>query len=153
MTITQQAQVTTDEASTLADATSSAQPSRIDTEVVPRARRRHLSNADKRRILAEADRCTKPGEMGALMRRENVYSSSLSTWRRQLAAADLSALAPQKRGPKAAANRAETLQILDLTRYNAKLKSQLEKALLVIDVQKKLAALLGHTLDENGEKT
>ena len=124
-----------------------------DSEVVPRARRRTFTNADKRRILEAADRCTKPGEIGALMRREGVYSSSLSTWRRQREAADLAALAPQKRGPKVAPNRAEALHIAQLTRDNERLKSRLDKALLVIEVQKKLAALLGHTLDDNGEPT
>jgi transposase-like protein len=61
----------------------SATPPGSDSEVVARTRRRTFSNADKRRILQAADLCTKPGEIGALMRREGVYSSSLSTWRRQ----------------------------------------------------------------------
>jgi transposase len=117
-------------------------PPEIDTEVVPRARRRHFSNADKRRILAAADRCTKPGEMGALMRREGVYSSSLSTWRRQREVADLAALAPQKRGPKIDPARVDALQIAQLTRERDKLKIELDKANLVIAVQKKVAALL-----------
>ena len=111
-------------------------------EVVPHARRRQFSNADKRRILEAADRCTRPGEVGALMRREGVYSSSLSTWRRQREAGDLAALAPQKRGPKIAANRAETLQIAQLTRERDGLQRELDKAMLVIGVQKKLAMLL-----------
>jgi transposase-like protein len=114
---------------------------------VAHARRRQFSNADKRRILEAADRCTKPGEIGALMRREGVYSSSLSTWRRQREAADLATLAPQKRGPKVDPHRAETLHIAQLTRERDSLKSRLEKALLVIDVQKKLAALLGSPTD------
>ena len=138
------------------DALESAAPTKpadADMEVVPRARRRRFTNAEKRRILEAADRCTKSGEIGALMRREGVYSSSLSTWRRQREAADLAALAPQKRGPKADPNRAEALHIAQLTRDNGRLKSRLDKALLVIEVQKKLAALLGHTLDENGEPT
>jgi transposase-like protein len=95
-----------------------------------------LSNADKRRILDAADRCTEPGEIGALMRREGVYSSSLSTWRRQREAADLAALAPQKRGPKPDVSRAEALHIAQLTRENERLKSRLDKAMLVIEVQK-----------------
>ena len=118
-----------------------------DSEVVPRARRRQFTNADKRRILEAADRCTKPGEIGALMRREGVYSSSLSTWRRQREAADLAALAPSRRGPKADPHRAETAQISQLIRERDALKSRLDKALLVIDVQKKLAALLGSPTD------
>src|ERR1035438_6310321 len=67
-------------------------------EVVPRTVRQKFTNADKRRILEAADRCTKPGEIGALLRRERVYSSCLSAWRQQRRAADLVALAPQKRG-------------------------------------------------------
>ena len=122
-------------------------------EVVPRAKRRVFSNADRRRILAAADRCTRPGEIGALMRREGVYSSSLSTWRRQREALELAALAPQKRGPKADPARADAQHIAKLTLENDRLKSRLNKALLVIEVQKKLAALLGHTLDDNGEPT
>src|SRR4030095_2263887 len=120
------------------DAPESAAPARphvTDSEVVPRGRRRHLSNADKRCILDAADRCTKPGEIGALMRREGVYSSSLSTWRRQREVADLAALAPQKRGPKPDSNRAEALHIAQLTRENERLKSRLDKAMLVIEVQ------------------
>ena len=128
---------------------SAAQDSRpgADSEVVAHARRRQFSDADKRRILEAADRCTKPGEIGALMRREGVCSSSLSTWRRQREAADLAALAPQERGPKVDPHRAETLHIAQLTRERDSLKSRLEKALLVIDVQKKLAALLGNPTD------
>src|SRR4051812_26635842 len=87
------------------DAPGSAAPSGTGSEVVPHARRRQFSNADKRRILDAADRCTRPGEIGALMRREGVYSSSLSTWRRQREATDLAALAPQRRGPKIPGNR------------------------------------------------
>ena len=125
--------------------------STLDAEVVPRARRRTFSNADKRRILQAADRCTQPGEIGALMRREGVYSSSLSTWRRQREAADLAALAPVKRGPKADPHRAEALHIAQLTRERDNFKLRLDKALLVIDVQKKLAALLGNPIDDTGD--
>ena len=129
-----------------------ASQSGADAEVVPRARRRQFSNADKRRILEAADRCTKPGEVGALMRREGVYSSSLSTWRRQREVADLAALAPQKRGPKVELNRAETLHIAQLTRERDNLKSRLDKALLIIEVQKKLALFLGNPIDDSAEK-
>ena len=69
----------TGDAATSAAAT---EPRDADSEVVPRARRRSFTKADKRRIMEEADRCTRPGERGALMRREGVYSSSLSSWRR-----------------------------------------------------------------------
>ena len=117
-------------------------PPASNSEVVPRARRRTFTNADKRRILQAADLCTKPGEVGALMRREGVYSSSLSTWRRQREVASLAALAPQKRGPKADPARIDALQIAQLTRERDKLRVELGKAQLVIEVQKKVAALL-----------
>lgn len=137
------------------DASGSAPPpAPLDagSEVVPHARRRQFSNADKRRILDAADRCTRPGEIGALMRREGVYSSSLSTWRRQREATELVALAPQKRGPKIPANRADTLQIAQLTRERDGLRRELDKAMLVIEVQKKLATLLGTLSDDKAEK-
>lgn len=123
-----------------------------DAEVVPHARRRQFSNADKRRILEAADRCSRPGEVGALMRQEGVYSSSLSTWRRQREAGDLATLAPRKRGPKIPANRSETLQIAQLTRERDGLRRELDKAMLVIGVQKKLAALLDTLNDDKSEK-
>ena len=113
-----------------------------DAEVVPRARRPRFTNAEKRRILQAADRCTQPGEIGALMRREGVYSSGLSKWRRQRDAGELTS-AESKRGPKANPHRAEMQQIAQLTRERDGLQSQLDKAQLVIEVQKKVAALLG----------
>jgi transposase len=129
-----------------------AGPADAEVEVVGRAKRRHASTSEKRRILAAADRCTQPGELGALLRREGVYSSSLSTWRRQRDAAETAALAPQKRGPKVDPNRAEALHIAQLTREVERLKRRLDNAMLVIEVQKKLASLMGFTLDENGER-
>ena len=134
------------------DASGSAPPPLLpgsNSEVVPRAQRRRFSNADKRRILQAADRCTMPGEVGALMRKEGVYSSSLSTWRRQREAADLAALAPQRRGPKADPGRVEAAQIAQLTRERDSLQSQLDKAQLVIEVQKKVASLLGLLTADN----
>ncbi len=129
----------------------SVPPPSANCEVLQRARRRTFSNADKRRILQAADSCTQPGEIGALMRREGVYSSSLSTWRRQREAAELAALAPVKRGPKADPHRAEALLIAQLTRERDNFKLRLDKALLVIDVQKKLAALLGNSMEPTGD--
>jgi len=134
------------------DAPGSAPPSSpvgTDPEVVPRARRRTFTNADKRRILHAADQCTKPGEVGALMRREGVYSSSLSTWRRQREAADLAALAPHKRGPKADPARIDAQHIAQLTRERDHLRVELDKAQLVIEVQKKVTALLDLLATQN----
>ena len=125
-----------------------------DSEVVAKVvKRRSFSNAEKRRILAAADRCSRPGELGALLRKEGVYSSSLSTWRRQREEVELDALAPNKRGPKVPANRAEVQQIAKLTREVGRLQGELDKAMLVIGVQKKLATLLGRPIDDESENS
>ena len=116
------------------------------TEVVPRPKRRFKSNAEKRRIVAEADACTRPGEIGLLMRREGIYSSNLCNWRRQLWLADEVALNVKKRGPKPNLELAQTRRVEQLTHKNAQLQSQLDQALLIIDVQKKVSMLIGLTL-------
>jgi len=122
-------------------------------EVAPTAKRRRFSGAEKRRILAEADRCTKPGEIGALLRREGIYSSMLASWRKQREQAERAALAPQKRGPKPDAALAERHRADQLERENARLRGKLERAHVIIDVQKKLCTLLGlPTADDSDEQ-
>lgn len=116
------------------------------TEVVPRPKRRFKSNAEKRRIVAEADACTLPGEIGLLMRREGIYSSNLCNWRQQIRAADALALDAKKRGPKPNLELAQMRRVDQLTHKNAQLQSQLDQALLIIDVQKKVSMLIGLTL-------
>ena len=106
------------------------------------AKRRSFTNADKRRIVLAAGACTKPGEIGALMRREGAYSSSLAIWRRQYAAGELSGVISKKRGPKVSVAREELKQLALVTRERDKLRVQLSNAQLVIEVQKKVAALL-----------
>lgn len=117
-------------------------PPSIDSEVVAVAKRRNITNAHKRRIVLAAAACTKPGEIGALMRREGVYSSALATWRRQYAAGELNGAESKKRGPKADPARADLKQLALVTRERDKLRVQLNNAQLVIEVQKKVAALL-----------
>ena len=114
----------------------------VDSEVVAVAKRRSFSNADKRRIVLAAAACTKPGEIGALLRREGVYSSGLTAWRRQFAAGELTGTQSKKRGPSAAPGREELKQLAAITRERDKLRVQLSNAQLVIEVQKKVAALL-----------
>jgi transposase len=116
------------------------------TEVIPRPKRRFKSNAEKRRIVAEADACTLPGEIGLLMRREGIYSSNLCNWRQQIRAADALALDAKKRGPKPNLELAEIRRVEQHKRELAALQSQLDKALLIIDVQKKVSMLIGLTL-------
>lgn len=114
--------------------------SRADPEVVAVARRRQFSASQKRALVAEADRCKAAGTLGALLRRERIYSSMLSSWRKQLGAADHLALAPKRRGPKPDP---AARQVQQLNREIARLQHRLERAELIIDAQKKLCTLLG----------
>ena len=117
------------------------------TEVVARTKRRFKSNAEKRRIVAEADACTLPGQVGLLLRREGIYSSNLSNWRQQLRAADQAALEAKKRGPKPNLELTQARRLESLTREKLSLQKQLDRALLIIEVQKKVSMLIGLTLD------
>lgn len=121
----------------------------VDPEVVAVARRRQFSRGDKRRILAAADRCSEPGEIGALLRREGIYSSQLANWRKARAVDGVAALDSRKRGPKVDPTVAEGHRIAKLTRQIDRLRRQLTQAQLIIEVQKKVSALLAlHTADE-----
>lgn len=111
-----------------------------DPQVVPKAERRQFNAEYKLRILAEVDRCTERGQLGALLRREGLYSSHLDKWRRQRERGALQALGAQKRGRKPDPQAAE---IARLQQENEQLRSRLERAEHIIDVQKKLAYLLG----------
>lgn len=119
-----------------------------DPEVVATAKRRQFPASEKRRIVAAAAACNKPGELGALLRREGIYSSMLSTWRKQIGRANEVALAPRQRGPKPDSARPDRLRIERLEREKARLERELAQARLIIDVQKKVASLLGITLAE-----
>ena len=109
-------------------------------EVVPRAKRRQFSAKYKLRILTEADQCTQRGEIGALLRREGLYSSHLTTWRRQRDQGQLAGLAPEKRGRKPDP---QAVELARLQRENEQLKARLEQAETIIEVQKKLSQMLG----------
>jgi len=118
-----------------------------DPEVLPKAERRRFTAEYKLRILAEADACTQRGEIGALLRREGLYSSNLTTWRRQRDEGTLAALKPKQRGRKAAVPDPMALEIERLRKENARLANRLKQAELIIDVQKKVSQILGITLD------
>jgi hypothetical protein len=91
-------------------------------------------------LLAEAERCKDAGTLGAFLRREHIYSSMISGWRKQIGMANQAALAPKRRGPKPDAS---ARQIQQLERDNARLRHKLERAELIIDAQKKLCVALG----------
>jgi transposase len=121
-----------------------------DPEVVPTAKRRRFTTQEKVRILKEADACTEPGELGALLRREGIYSSYLSRWRRARDRGELQALSPKKRGPKSAADRGLTKELAKLQRENERLRGRLAQAEAIIEAQKKLSELLGLNPRETG---
>jgi len=118
----------------------------IDPEVVPKAKKRQYTAEYKRRVLQEYEACTEPGARGALLRREGLYSSNITNWRRQRERGELAGLAAQKRGPKVDPQAVENVR---LRRENERLKKRLEQAELIIDVQKKVSQLLGIEIDEN----
>jgi len=111
-------------------------------EVAAQAKRRHFTAEYKQRILTQADQVKGSGGVGALLRREGLYSSLLATWRRERETGVRQALTPQKRGPK---SKRDPLQdeLQKLQKENAHLLEELRKAAIVIEVQKKVGALLG----------
>lgn len=138
------------EADRSAAAGKTAQPeqrpsSRPNPEVVADAQRRTFTAAYKQRILAEADATTQFGGISALLRREGLYSSHLAKWRQERKAGALQGLTPHTRGPKPK-NSPQDVELQKLRRENVRLTEQLRKAAIVIDVQKKVGALLGWPL-------
>ena len=115
----------------------------LDPEVLEKARRRRFSAAYKLEVLQEADACSQPGEIGALLRREGLYSSLLSKWRRQREEGALEGLQPKKRGRKARPRNPLARRVVELERDNERLRKKLEQAETIIDVQKKLSQILG----------
>ena len=123
-------------------------PPRPNPEVAARPTRRRFTAEYKQRILVEADTAkAEPGAIGALLRREGLYSSHLVDWRRTRAAGIRQALTPQPRGPKPTQSPLGE-ENAQLRRENQRLTEHLRKAELVIDVQKKVAALLGRSLPD-----
>lgn len=120
-----------------------------DPEVPAKARRRKYTAKYKLAILAQADACSKPGEIGALLRREGLYSSNLARWRQQREAGTLAALTPKKRGRKPGRVNPQAKRVAELERENARLREKLEKAETIIEVQKKLSQLLGTEPEES----
>ena len=122
-------------------------------EVSARPTRRRFSAEYKLRIVREADACTGPGAIGSLLRREELYSSLLAAWRRARDRGAFDALKPKKRGPRSKEPNPLTKDNDRLRRENARLREKLEQAQMIIDVQKKVAGLMGTPLpsDESDE--
>jgi len=123
-----------------------------ETEVSAKARRRRFSAAEKLRILKEADACTKPGEQGALLRREGLYSSHLTEWRRARERGELDALSPRKRGRKAKEVHPLEKKVAELQRSLEKAELRAKRAEALVELQKKVSELLGIQLPKEGEQ-
>jgi transposase len=121
-------------------------PIAANPEVCERPGRRTFTGPEKLRILKEADQAAGSGAIGALLRRHGLYSSALSEWRRQREAGVLGALTPAKRGPKLIDPNPLSAELAGVQRENTQLRRRLERAEAIIEVQKKLADLLGISL-------
>lgn len=122
-----------------------------DPEVVAGPKRRRFSAEYKLRIVREADRCSEAGEIGALLRREGLYSSLLTEWRRARDQGAFNALKTKKRGPKPRGNSPVEQENAQLRRENERLRRQLKQAEVIIDVQKKVSSLLEIPLQRPGD--
>jgi transposase-like protein len=114
--------------------------------VTSKAKRRRFTAEYKRKVLQEADACTESGQVGALLRREGLYSSHLTTWRQARERGELEGLAPKRRGPAAQAINPLAKELAAERREVARLKAENAKLQIICDVQKKVSQLLGVTL-------
>lgn len=124
-----------------------APAARRDPEVAAKAKRRQFTAEYRLRIVEEADRCTEPGEVGQLLRREGLYSSHLTTWRKARRNGALRGLASKKRGAKPKARNPLEPKVRQLEAEVARLEEELRKAHTILDVQEKVAGLLGFSLE------
>ena len=120
-------------------------------EVDEKAVRRRFTAEYKIKILEEADGCQELGQLGALLRRERLYSSHLANWRRLRKKGSLASLKPKKRGRKPKPNKEATQEIERLRRENQRLAERLRQAETIIDVQKKVCEVLGIATPQNNE--
>lgn len=123
-----------------------ADPRVPNPEVLAKPQRRRFTTAYKARIVEEAMACTEPGQIGALLRREGLYSSALTLWRKQYQSGALKGLKDSKRGRKKV-NDPRDKELDRLRRDNRRLTKKLEQAELIIDIQKKVAAMLGNPIE------
>ncbi len=123
-----------------------------EVEVVAKPTRRRYTAEYKLGVLREADGCTRPGEIGALLRREGLYSSTLTYWRKQRQRGELGGLSPKKRGPLPKEKNPLADKVRALEQENARLRARAERAEGLVELQKKVSEILGIELKHNGEK-
>jgi transposase len=129
-------------------------PSVAETEVTEKAKRRGFTAAYRQRILDEAARCVKRGELGSLLRREGLFSSHLAGWRKsRRERSEVNGLDPQKRGPKVTPKDERDVRIVELEHALAKLQQELLRATAVIEIQKKVSELFGTQPATSGERS
>lgn len=114
-----------------------------EVEVVAKASRRRFTAEYKRKILREADACTAPGAIGALLRREGLYSSYLTSWRAQRERGELAGLTPKQRGPAPKPKNPLVAKVAALERAVTRQKARADRAEALVELQKKVAELLG----------
>ena len=123
-----------------------------EVEVSAKPKRRKFTAEYKRQLLEEIDRCTEPGQVGAILRREGLYSSHLVEWRRARREFGNAGLVPKQRGPKQTAVDERDRKIAELERQNAKLTVRAKKAEALLELQKKVSELLGIDLADSSEE-
>lgn len=121
------------------------------TEVRAKAQRRRYATSYKKQILAEVDASKERGEVGALLRREGLYSSHIAAWREAEARGELDSAEAKKRGPKPKVVDPSAKEAEQLRRRVAQLEKKLEQAVALIEIQKKVAALLGNPIPDDPE--
>ena len=119
---------------------------RSSAEVTEKAKRRRFTAEYKRRILREAETCIERGSLGAVLRREGLYSSHLVSWREQVGSAELEALKPKKRGPQPAPTNPLARELADTSRELARWKKRAARAEALVELQKKVSQILGIAL-------
>jgi transposase-like protein len=120
--------------------------------VPAKARRRRFTAEYKQKILRESERCRKAGEIGALLRREGLYSSHLTAWRAARASGERAGLEAKRRGTKPRVRDGQAQRVAELEREVTRWKGRAERAEFLVELQKKVASILGIELDEKGER-
>lgn len=128
-----------------------APPGVEEVEVTERPKRRRYTAEEKLRILKKADACTAPGDLGALLRREGLYSSSISRWRRMRDSGQIKGLGPKRRGPAPREKNPLEDKVNKLEKENLRLRARAERAEGLVELQKKVSEILGIELKQNGK--
>jgi transposase len=123
-----------------------------EVEVAAKGERRRFTAEYKVKVLREADQCKRPGDIGALLRREGLYWSNLSNWRKQRERGELAGLRGRKRGPEKKEKNPLAERVRELERDNARLKRRAERAEGIVELQKKISQILGIELEKSAEQ-